>query len=153
MHQDKVAFHNKHFDKFTAEQKSITKMMDNLYMDKLRGRITEDDYERHHQTLKLQQEDVASRLEKLKEAESDYYQTATYVLNVLNRAYDLFMSSEVDEKRQLIKLVLSNLRIDGENVVYDVQKPFNLIVNCSDDQVWRPQGDLNPCFRRERAMS
>ena len=53
-------------------------------------------------------------------------------------AYDLFLSSEVEEKRQLIKLVLSNLRIEDENVVYDVQKPFDLIVNCSEGLLWRP---------------
>jgi hypothetical protein len=47
-------------------------------------------------------------------------------------AYNLFKSSEVEEKRQLIKLLLQNLRIEGENLLWDVQKPFDLIVNCSD---------------------
>ncbi len=46
-------------------------------------------------------------------------------------AYDLFLSSEVEEKRQLIKLILSNLKVEDGNVVYDVQKPFDLIVKCS----------------------
>ena len=49
------------------------------------------------------------------------------------------MSSEVEEKRQLIKLVLSNLRLEGENIVYDAQKPFDLILNCSDGQEWCAQ--------------
>jgi len=53
-------------------------------------------------------------------------------------AYDLFKSSEVEEKRQLIKLILSNLRLSGKNLVFDAAKPFDLILNCSDDLVWYP---------------
>ena len=39
--KDKIEFHNKEFDKLTLEQKNLTAMMDNLYIDKLKGRITE----------------------------------------------------------------------------------------------------------------
>ena len=49
-----------------------------------------------------------------------------------SKACDIFMSSEVEERRQLIKLVLSTLRLDGKNIVYDVQKPFDLIVENED---------------------
>lgn len=52
----------------------------------------------------------------LQEAEDNYYITAKYLLELANRAYDLFISSEVEERRQLVKLVLSNLRIEG-NIV------------------------------------
>lgn len=79
--------------------------------------------------------DVTIRLERLKDAEDNYYITAKHMLDLTTRAFDLFMSSEVDEKRQLIKLVLSNLRIENENVLYDVQKPFDLIINCTERQL------------------
>ncbi len=74
-------------------------------------------------------------------------------MDLSNRAYDLFKSSEVEQKRQLIKLVLSNLRIEDENVLYDAQKLFDMLLKNADRIQWHPQGDLNPCFRRERAMS
>jgi hypothetical protein len=34
----------------------------------------------------------------------------------------------VDEKRQLIKLVLSNLQLDDEKLVWEPHKPFDLIL-------------------------
>ena len=43
----------------------------------------------------------------------------------------------MEEKRHLIKLLLSNLRVEGENLLFDVQKPFDLIVNCSEHLLWR----------------
>ena len=72
----------------------------------------------------------------LQEAEDNYYITAKYLLELANRAYDLFVSSEVTERRQLIKLVLSNLRVEGKTVRYDALKPLDEILNCSDRQLW-----------------
>ncbi len=72
----------------------------------------------------------------LQEADDNYYITAKYLLELANRAYDLFVSSEVTERRQLIKLVLSNVRVEGDRVCYDALKPFDEILNCSDHQLW-----------------
>ena len=122
----------------TKEQKEVTKMMDNLYLDKLKGRITESAYDRFYQKFRDQITDISIRLEQLQEAEDHYYITVKYLLELTTRAYDLFMSSEVEEKRQLIKLVLSNLRLKGETLVYDAHQPFDLILKSTDQQLWRP---------------
>ena len=137
LHKHKIEFHNKEFDKLTKEQKKITNMIDNLYLDKLRGRITEKEYDKFYQSLRDQVTEIAGRLEQLQEAEDNYYITAKYVLEIVNRAYELFESSEVEEKRQLIKLLLSNLMMEGGNIVWEMQKPFDLFLNASDDINWR----------------
>ena len=112
-------------------------MLDNLYLDRLKGRITESDYDRFYQSLKDQMTDVTVRIESLQMAENNYFMTVKYVLEIVNRAYELFTSSEVEEKRQLIKLILSNLRMDGENIVWDVQRPFDLFLNSVESIKWR----------------
>jgi site-specific DNA recombinase len=111
--------------------------MDNLYMDKLQGSITESVYDKFYTQFKEQLSQIDARLTGLQAAEQDYYVTAKYVLDLSNRAYELFESSEVEERRQLIKLVLSNLRIEGENVLWELHKPFDLIVNATDSNRWR----------------
>ena len=80
LHQDKIEFHNKEFEKLIQEQKTTTKMMDNLYLDKLKGRITESEYDKFYQSLRDQVTDITIRLEQLQEAEDNYYITAKYVL-------------------------------------------------------------------------
>ena len=136
VHQNKIEFHTQHFDKLTKEHKETTKMLDNLYLDKLKMRITESDYDRFYISLRDKLTDLNIQMNKLQEAEDNYYVTAKYVLDLSTRAYDLFKSSEVEEKRQLIKLVLSNLRLSGKNLVFDAEKPFDLILNCSDRPGW-----------------
>ena len=137
VHQGKVETHNREFENITLEQKNLTTMMDNLYMDKLKGRITESEYDRFYTSLREKATELTVRLEQLQEAEENYFITAKCVLKVVNRAYELFLSSKVEEKRQLIKLILSNLRLDGEKIVWDVQKPFDLIIKTTDSKRWR----------------
>lgn len=153
LHQQKIEFHNKHYDLLTNQRKALTSRMDKLYIDKLDGKISDEDYERFYQKFKNEADDIDGKLANLQQAETSYYTTAKYILNLATKAYALFTGSEVEEKRQLIKLVLSNLRLDGEKLVYDAQKPFDVIMKCHDDQLWRPQRDSNSCSRRERAMS
>jgi hypothetical protein len=81
--------------------------------------------------------DISIRLEKLQEAEDNYYLTSKHVLDLVNRAYELFIGSEVEEKRQLIKLVLQNLRLEDDKLLWDAAKPFDLILESSDRQQWR----------------
>ena len=138
VHKNKVEFQTKQFDQLTKEQKEITKMLDNLYLDKLKGRITESEYDRFYQTLRDQITDVTIRLEQLQEADDNYYITAKHLLELSSQAYQLFMSSEVEEKRQLIKLVLSNLRLTAEKLDYELISPFDVIAKCSEEQVWHP---------------
>lgn len=79
----------------------------------------------------------------LQEAEDNYYVTAKYLLELANKAYELFESSEVEERRQLIKLVLQNLRVDGKLVRFNGQKPFDTILNYNDNQLWLPRWNTN----------
>jgi site-specific DNA recombinase len=137
VHKDKIEFHNKHFDQLTSGYKALTKKMDNMYEDKLEGKISEDQYDRFYQKFRDEKNDISLRLEKLQDAEDNYYITAKHVLDLSSRAYELFLSSEMEERRQLLKLVLSNLRIEDEKVLCDVQAPFDLILNCHDRKSWR----------------
>ena len=137
VHQHKIEFHNNQLAKLTKKQKELTKMMDNLYLEKLKGKIDDEQYDRFHSSFIIEKDEINAKLEQLHEAENNYYITAKYVLDLSSRAYDWFMSSEVEEKRQLIKLVLQNVRLKDETLVYEARSPFDQILNASDGNLWR----------------
>ncbi|MDR3646324.1 MAG: hypothetical protein P4L22_02150 [Candidatus Babeliales bacterium] len=112
-------------------------MMDNLYLDKLKGRITDSEYDRFYQSFRNEVIQINTRLASLQQAENDYFITAKYVLDLLTCAYELFISSDVEERRQFINLVCSNLIIEDDKVLWELRKPFDLILNCSDNLLWR----------------
>ena len=124
-------------------------MIEALYLDKLKGRINEEQYDRYYENLRNDLEDVIAKLNKLQGAEDNYYLTAKYILDLANRAHQLFTSSEVDEKRQLIKLVLSNLRLDGKKPLWIARNPFDALLKREDHLLWRPLVDVfrnNDCI-------
>lgn len=143
VHIDKMDFQVKQFKELNSERELTTKMMDNLYLDKLKGRITDDEYDRYYQSLREKVSDLDTRLALLQEAEDNYYITAKYLLELVNRAYDLFLSSELEERRQLVNLVLQNLKLDNKKLVYVAQKPFDTLLSCSDNKLWLPLEDSN----------
>jgi len=59
------------------------------------------------------------------------------------------MSSEAEEKRQLLKLTLQNLKLEGKKVEFELVKPFDKVFACSSSQTWLPLIDLFRNYRVE----
>ena len=57
------------------------------------------------------------------------------MLKVANYSREIFDCSNFDEKRQITNIILSNLKLNGDKLVYDYNQPFNMIekyVRCSE---------------------
>lgn len=135
-HEGKMEFHNKQFAVLTARKKEITTSLDNLYLDKLNGSITDSTYTKFFTHLKEEEAQVDTKLSALQNAQDNYYITANYILELSKRAYKLFLSSEMEERRQLLKLVFQNLTLDGKKVRIQAQKPFDTIFKCANSLSW-----------------
>lgn len=101
----------------------------------MRG-ITADEYDKKYKRIRQLIDEVEIKLVNLQKAEDEYYLTASCLLQLANRAYELFMGSEMEQKRQLIMLTLQNLKVEGRLVRYDAIKPFDTILNFADNKLW-----------------
>lgn len=142
-HEDKSDFRKTQTDRLYKEREVWAKRKEQLFIEKLDGSITSDEYTSHYNNFIEKIADIDAQIAQLEQAEDSYYINANYLLELANRAYDLFMSSEVEEKRQLIKLTLRNLRLEGRKVRYDFVKPFDQIFLYADRQRWLPDEDSN----------
>lgn len=109
-----------------------------MYEDKLDGAITESYYNKKREEFRAKQKDISDKINRLGFADEEYYLTSEYLLQLANRAYDLFMSSEAEERRQLLKLTLQNLKLDGKKVSFELVKPFDKVFACTSSQTWLP---------------
>jgi len=75
-------------------------------------------------------------MNKLHYADEEYYLISEYLLKLASNAGKLFESSEVHEKRLLLKLALQNLELKGKKVRFDWINPFDKIVNLAPRQAW-----------------
>ncbi len=65
------------------------------------------------------------------------------------KARDLSASCKV----KFIKMLCSNFCVEGLSVRYEIKKPFCVLAKMASNYNWRPHGDSNPGYRREKAMS
>ncbi|EKE25639.1 MAG: cassette chromosome recombinase B [uncultured bacterium] len=107
-----------------------------MYNDRLDGRITTTEYD---SLVKDQKEEYRSLLEQQKEhseADKNFYITANKILDLSQRAWELFENSEPKEKTQLVSFLLQNLSLEGRNLLFEVKTPFNGIVEYAKTKEW-----------------
>lgn len=99
-------------------------------------------YDKKYNEARAKQEEIKTKMTGLQKADEEYYITSAYLLNIASRAPELFESSEQDEKRELLKLLLQNCTLDGRIVHYDLKKPFDSIFVFGSRQNWLPLVDV-----------
>jgi len=93
-----------------------------------RRRITKDEYDKKLKELKEKQYDINIQIEDHTKADENYYITASTVLNLAKRAKELFMSSEIDEKRAILNYLLQNCVANGKKLEFSIRSPYNTIL-------------------------
>jgi site-specific DNA recombinase len=87
-----------------------------MYLDKVK------DY-------KARQVEITEQMTRHEKADQNFYVTANMVMNLAARAKEIFESSEVDEKRQLLNFVFQNLKLEGKNLSIETCEPFTTLVD------------------------
>ena len=69
--------------------------------------------------------------------------TASRTLELANKAYSLYVRQNPAEQAKLLKMVLSNCRIDSVSITPTYRKPFDLICGRVQKEEWRSRKDSN----------
>jgi hypothetical protein len=68
--------------------------------------------------LKERQSEIALRIEHHQKGEGDFRTTLEGLISLASRAAELFERSKMDQKRQLIAFVFSNLQLRGKKLEF-----------------------------------
>jgi site-specific DNA recombinase len=99
-------------------------------------RISQNEYDEKARTLKQQQIEIAARIEQHQTGDDAFRTTLEALISVASRAADLFERSKAGQKRKLLSLVFSNLRLNGKKLDYTMRSPFDLMVNRPNHASW-----------------
>jgi hypothetical protein len=69
--------------------------------------------------------------------------TASRILELAKKAYFLYVRQTPAEQAKLLKLVLSNCKIDAVNIAPTYRKLFDLIFERVKNEEWRARRDSN----------
>ncbi len=126
IHESENQFHQEGLTSLQKERDKIQKRLSQIYDDKLDGLIDEKLYLEKVREYKKRQIEIAEEMKNHERADQNFYITANMVLNLAARAREIFESSEVDEKRELLNLVFQNLKLEGKKMLTEVREHFLL---------------------------
>ena len=126
-HKDKQEYHNSIIKGIKKEDTEIQVKKDRLVELLLDSRITQDIYDRKMSEFETKQQELQIQLEEYAQADHEYHITVSRVLDLAKRASQIFESSEVNEKRQILGILLSNCRISKGKLLWELKSPFDVI--------------------------
>jgi hypothetical protein len=82
-------------------------------------------------------------MQGLQEATPDQLLSVKRTLELANTTYFLYVTQNPAKEAKLLKMVLSNCRIDGVSLYPSYRKPFDLIFQRAKTKEWRARQDSN----------
>ena len=130
-------------DRLESKLLQIRRRIDQAYLDKLDGKIGEAFWEAKSAEWNEDQQRILAALETLKLRSQDGVQNGLRILELANKAYFLYLRQPPAEKAKLLRIVLSNCKVDALSVYPVYKKPFDLIFNRVKTKEWLPGLDSN----------
>jgi site-specific DNA recombinase len=144
VNEAKNAFHAKAVHELRAEYDKLQANLDRLVDLLVETSITREIYDKKVNEYKEKQYDINIRLEEYTRADENFHIAASMVFSLANRALEIFESSEVNEKRQLLNILLQNCRLSGKNLLFELRSPFDEIYAHADHPSVLRGRDSNP---------
>jgi site-specific DNA recombinase len=135
-HEAENKFHKDAIKGFRRDYDQLRDKLNTLLDVRLDKSITQDEYDKKAHELKLRQTEIALRIEHHQKGENDFRTTLESLVSLASRAYELFERSKIEQKRELIAFVFSNLRLRGEKLEFSLRSPFDLMVNRRGHAGW-----------------
>ena len=111
--------------------------MERAYLDKLDGKITEEFWEARSSVWNQEEQQILLALKGLEQQSPERILDGVRILELANKAYFLYLRQPPAEQGKLLRIVLSNCKVDATNVYPTYRKPFDLIFQRARNEEWR----------------
>ncbi|NVN92326.1 MAG: recombinase zinc beta ribbon domain-containing protein [Desulfuromonadales bacterium] len=132
--------------------------LEKMYLDKLDGTISEDEYKRLSNKFREELTDIKFRMEECRQEKGESIDSAARLLELAQKASSLYLGQVPGEKRELLNYVYSNSTFGSGELKANFRKPFDMLAesNCEYQRkkatslakndlfdIWRPRDDSN----------
>jgi site-specific DNA recombinase len=142
-HKGKVDCHKETCKTLEDQYERLERRIERMYEDHLDKTISKDFFDKKREEYRRQQKNIRTRIDRLEGTDEGYYITGTYLIQLANKAAQIFESSEPEIKKQLIKLVLQNPVVNDATLTATIRNPFNVFAEGASSSKWLPRVDSN----------
>lgn len=120
----------------TKKLNELQVLEDNLLDLRIKGDITQEQYERKNATITKEKKELIETREKYKTIDND---TKTKIVNIFttigNISY-LFKNATPTRQNELLKMLLQDCKLNGNRLEYTLRKPFNILLKNNNHKEW-----------------
>lgn len=120
-----------------SQRATIRDRMDKAYIDKLDGKIPEQFWARKMHDWEAEERKVNTAIERLAGVDrTDRIGPLQKKLELADKAYSLYVSSDLDKKAELLRRLLLTCSIDARRVEPTYRRPYDMIFNRAGLEEW-----------------
>lgn len=127
IYESEGRFYQEQKNRLRKEQDQIQQRLSKLYDDRYDGNVDEAFFQRKLKEYKDREFAIIQEMESHAKVDESFHVTANMVLSLAQRSREIFESSEVDEKRQLLNFVFQNLELKDKKLFIQYREPFKII--------------------------
>ncbi len=145
----KTAYEKKYGNKKYQLEKSKTELEDlkenqaKLLDLLIAGTITDGVYKEKNNQFEQKKAQLETTIREMAEPDDSLDKAIDNVLNFSQNSFEIFKSSQIEEKRRILNFVFENFFMDGKNVEISMHKHFKLLSKVGACQDWCPEEDSN----------
>ncbi len=118
--------------------------MDKLYEDHQDKKIPDDFYHRKFNEYDSLKKNLEKQKRTFELPDTNRFDSIDYLLKLFKNGSRLFEKSDLEHRRGLINLVLSNLELNDTSLRWEMNEPFKTAAKCKETQNWLGRRDSNP---------
>lgn len=127
---DEKKYHDEIIQSLEKEIQVLQERYDKVYIDKIDKKISEDFWKRTSDEIIAKQNEMLEAIERHKNANRNYFEGGNRLLELANRAYELYIQQSAEEKREFINYMVSNSTLSGQKLSVELKEPFSGFAEC-----------------------
>lgn len=120
--------------RITREINDLQTQGKNLFDFCLKGNFPYSFYESKKAEIDNQIKELEKSLEKYKTIDNDMKQNVVNVVSMAANISDIFDKATPDKKNQLLRLLITDCKLNGKRLEYRLKAPFDKLITCTDSQ-------------------
>lgn len=132
-HKDQIEYQERSVSELQTRLKQVQARIDNLYDDKVDGKIDEDFYKRKLEQYNAEKNEISDSIRKHDKAGTKYLEFGINVFDLAQRAREIYEQKPPEAKKDLLRLVFKDIRLDEGKVLPKLNKAFAILKSAVEE--------------------
>ena len=127
--KDEQLYTKERIDSFNEQKENLRRRIDNIYLDKLDGKISEVFWKTKHNEWTNELNNIQNKINAHENSNINFIEHGSKILKFCTQVKSEYLNANNIEKKEILKTVLQNSYLKGKELSYTYHSPYNLLAN------------------------